>query len=149
MTGYSCNLLSSELDVMIISADTELGTRTQIEAGLERMALAKSGDDPNRKGAFAVVIDGETLRFSLDAALKPLFLELATRCETVVCCRVSPAQKAATVKLVCLLKERCDVNVVLNLGNRKLGQRRQGSNDARDWRWCERLLNDHRGQCWR
>jgi phospholipid-translocating ATPase len=101
MAGYSCNLLSSELDVMIISSDTELGTRTQIESGLERIAAAQSGkEDPDQKEAFAVVIDGETLRFALDAALKSMFLELSTQCETVVCCRVSPAQKAATVKLV-------------------------------------------------
>lgn len=38
---------------------------------------------------FAVVIDGDTLRFALDSGLKTLFLNLATQCETVVCCRVS------------------------------------------------------------
>jgi phospholipid-translocating ATPase len=99
---------------MIISADTDVGARTQIEAGLERIVSARSGDDPNRKGAFAVVIDGETLRFALDAALKPLFLDLSTQCETVVCCRVSPAQKAATVKLVCF-EEQTNTHVMLML----------------------------------
>ena len=54
------------------------------------------------KASFAVVIDGDTLRFALGEqyGLKALFLNLATQCETVVCCRVSPAQKALTVKLV-------------------------------------------------
>jgi phospholipid-translocating ATPase len=46
------------------------------------------------------VIDGDTLRFALDESLKPLFLSLGTQCDTVVCCRVSPAQKAQTVRLV-------------------------------------------------
>jgi phospholipid-translocating ATPase len=57
---------------------------------------------PNAKASFAVVIDGDTLRYALgeEYGLKGLFLTLATQCETVVCCRVSPAQKALTVKLV-------------------------------------------------
>jgi len=49
----------------------------------------------------AIVIDGETLRYALDEKnnLRELFLNLGCQCETVVCCRVSPAQKAQTVKL--------------------------------------------------
>jgi phospholipid-translocating ATPase len=91
---------------MIISADTELGTRAQIEAGLAKISRAKSGLGPlpdekeTKSGGFAVVIDGETLRYALEDSLKAAFLELTTSCETVVCCRVSPSQKALTVKLV-------------------------------------------------
>lgn len=58
------------------------------------------GFSSNAKASFAVVIDGDTLRYALDPALKPLFLNLGTQCETVVCCRVSPAQKALVVRLV-------------------------------------------------
>lgn len=47
-----------------------------------------------------MVIDGDTLRHALAPELKELFLNLGTQCETVICCRVSPAQKALTVKLV-------------------------------------------------
>jgi phospholipid-translocating ATPase len=47
-----------------------------------------------------VVIDGDTLSHTLSPPLKEMFLNLGTQCETVVCCRVSPAQKALTVKLV-------------------------------------------------
>lgn len=57
------------------------------------------------QASFAVVIDGDTLRHALSPELKPLFLNLATQCETVVCCRVSPAQKAQTVKLVRLFSD--------------------------------------------
>lgn len=123
--GFSCNLLSSEMEIMIISADHEQGTRAQIEAACNKIASAgrpvvveepvkgKSGMKKKRQSkldiertenapaaGFAVVIDGETLRYALDPSLKPLFLALTTQCETVVCCRVSPAQKALTVKLV-------------------------------------------------
>jgi phospholipid-translocating ATPase len=61
---------------------------------------AHSPDDLAAKRGFAIVIDGDTLRFALDESLKPLLLSLGTQCDTVVCCRVSPAQKAQTVKLV-------------------------------------------------
>ncbi|CAE6474741.1 unnamed protein product [Rhizoctonia solani] len=112
--GYSCNLLKSDMEVMIISATTADGARTQIEAGLNKIASVLGPPNVNRRfsigannggrqagsSGFAVVIDGDTLRFALDDSLKPLFLNLGTQCDTVVCCRVSPAQKAQTVKLV-------------------------------------------------
>lgn len=90
---------------MIISTDSEAGTRAQIEAGLEKINGARSmssepDDKEHKSGGFAVVIDGETLVYALDKSLKDMFLELTTQCETVVCCRVSPSQKALTVKLV-------------------------------------------------
>ncbi|KAJ4469887.1 phospholipid-transporting ATPase 1 [Lentinula aciculospora] len=107
--GYSCNLLKQEMDVMILSADTPEKARAQIEAGLNKIAsvlgppswdIRKRGFMPGARASFAVVIDGDTLRHALTSELKPLFLNLGTQCETVVCCRVSPAQKALTVKLV-------------------------------------------------
>lgn len=48
----------------------------------------------------ALVIDGRTLDFALEDDIKLTFLELATHCKAVVCCRVSPLQKALVVKLV-------------------------------------------------
>lgn len=51
-------------------------------------------------GKYAVVVDGDTLRFALEPSMQAMFLRLTTRCETVVCCRVSPAQKAAVVRMV-------------------------------------------------
>ncbi|QRW07307.1 phospholipid-translocating P-type ATPase [Ceratobasidium sp. AG-Ba] len=108
--GYSCNLLKADMEVMIISATTPDGARTQIEAGLNKIAsvlgppamggAVRIEGTGGGKHGFAVVIDGDTLRFALDESLKPLFLNLGTQCDTVVCCRVSPAQKAQTVKLV-------------------------------------------------
>ncbi|KAH7868232.1 phospholipid-transporting ATPase 1 [Lentinula edodes] len=107
--GYSCNLLKQQMDVMIISADSPQDARAQIEAGLNKIAsvlgppswdIRKRGFVPGARASFAVVIDGDTLRYALAPELKELFLNLGTQCETVVCCRVSPAQKALTVKLV-------------------------------------------------
>lgn len=120
--GFSCNLLSSDMEIMIVSADHEQGARAQLEAACNKIAasgrpvvvrgkqkgLFKKASKQefhgegvtNDKSQFAVVVDGETLKFCLDNSLKPLFLALTTQCETVVCCRVSPAQKALTVRLV-------------------------------------------------
>jgi phospholipid-translocating ATPase len=97
------------MDVMIIQADSLDGAQSKIEAGCNKIAsvLGPPSLDPQNRGfvpgaqaAFAVVIDGETLGYALKPELKSLFLNLATQCETVVCCRVSPAQKALVVKLV-------------------------------------------------
>lgn len=89
---------------MILSAGSSDAARLQIEGGLNKIASMvgpRTASDPSRKrGGFAVVIDGDTLRYALDPSLKALFLNLGTQCDTVVCCRVSPAQKALTVKLV-------------------------------------------------
>ncbi|KAJ7176874.1 phospholipid-transporting ATPase 1 [Mycena filopes] len=107
--GFSCNLLKADMDLMILSADSQQQARAQIEAGLNKIAsvLGPPSWDPRKRGfvpgaqaAFAVVIDGDTLTHALSPELKEMFLNLGTQCETVVCCRVSPAQKALTVKLV-------------------------------------------------
>lgn len=94
---------------MILSAETVEAARLQIEGGLNKIAsvLGPPTLDPRKRGfvsgaqaSFAVVIDGDTLRHALSPTLSSLFLNLTTQCETVVCCRVSPAQKALVVKLV-------------------------------------------------
>ncbi|KAI6040739.1 phospholipid-translocating P-type ATPase [Pisolithus marmoratus] len=100
LTGFSCNLLKQDMEIMILSADSPDETRAQIEAGLNKISsvLGPPSWDPKKRGfvpgaqaAFAVVIDGETLRHALLPDIKPLFLNLGTQCETV---------KALTVKLV-------------------------------------------------
>lgn len=93
---------------MIISADSSEGARAQIQAGLDKVQREQNGLEPlatseekgRKSGGFAVIIDGETLRYALEDPLKVAFLDLTTQCETVVCCRVSPSQKALTVRLV-------------------------------------------------
>lgn len=122
--GYSCNLLTNDMEVMIISADSPEGARAQIEGGLNKIAsvigppptkgsakILTAGMDP--RAEFAVVIDGESLRYALQPDLKPLFLSLGTQCAAVICCRVSPAQKAQTVKLV---KDGCNA-MTLSIGD--------------------------------
>lgn len=49
---------------------------------------------------FALVIDGISLTFALTSPCKELLLEIGCRCKSVLCCRVSPLQKALVVRLV-------------------------------------------------
>ena len=62
----------------------------------------------------ALVIDGKTLNFALEEDVREIFLELAMLCKAVICCRVSPLQKALVVKLV---KDNVAGSVTLAIGD--------------------------------
>jgi phospholipid-transporting ATPase len=47
-----------------------------------------------------LIIEGKCLTFALEKSMEKLFYDVATRCKAVICCRVSPLQKALVVKLV-------------------------------------------------
>ncbi|XP_043195824.1 phospholipid-transporting ATPase IF-like isoform X1 [Amphibalanus amphitrite] len=58
-------------------------------------------------GNFGLVLDGESLTLALHSRdTRHQLLDVATRCQAVVCCRMSPMQKAEMVKLVKYSKER-------------------------------------------
>lgn len=54
--------------------------------------MIKHEKDPH--AAFALIIDGKTLAYALENDMKHQFLSLAVNCASVICCRVSPKQKA-------------------------------------------------------
>lgn len=71
---------------------------------LSRVETGVSVVGPNngdRPGGFILVVDGAALTevFKGEYA-KKLLLKLGTTCEGVICCRVSPLQKALVVRLV-------------------------------------------------
>ncbi|XP_071653451.1 phospholipid-transporting ATPase ID isoform X6 [Temnothorax longispinosus] len=49
---------------------------------------------------FAVVINGHSLVHALHPQLEHLFLEVSSQCKAVICCRVTPLQKAMVVELI-------------------------------------------------
>ena len=54
-----------------------------------------------RKQEYALIIDGQSLKFALESeSMTALLLDLGCRCKAVVCCRVSPLQKAKVVEMV-------------------------------------------------
>ena len=55
---------------------------------------------PTANGGFALVINGHSLLQALKPQMELLFLDVASRCKAVICCRVTPLQKALVVDLV-------------------------------------------------
>ncbi|KAI8382519.1 uncharacterized protein HLK63_L15807 [Nakaseomyces glabratus] len=136
--GFSCNLLNNDMELLVVKTagedvleygeDPHEVVNSLISKYLrEKFGLSGSemeldnakGDHSFPKGDFAVVIDGDALKIALTGDdMKRKFLLLCKNCKAVLCCRVSPAQKAAVVKLV---KNTLDV-MTLAIGD--------GSNDV-------------------
>lgn len=57
--------------------------------------MIKLEKDPH--AAFALIIDGKTLSYALEEDMRYAFLNLAVDCASVICCRVSPKQKAMVI----------------------------------------------------
>lgn len=92
--GMSCKLLSEDMSLLTINRDTYESTQSLIAEYLDQ--IGTGGDSE----VLALVIDGKSLEFALDRNLEKQFLDLAVQCKAVICCRVSPLQKALVVKLV-------------------------------------------------
>lgn len=70
----------------------------RVHTGMSDLVGQHNGERP---GGFVLVIDGAALTVALsDERHKHLLLRLSMQCEGVICCRVSPLQKALIVKLV-------------------------------------------------
>jgi phospholipid-translocating ATPase len=96
--GFSCELLKRSMVLIVIKATSREETSVQLREALTR--FWDKCHKPIGHKVHALIIDGETLRFGLDDYCKSLLLELGCRCRAVICCRVSPLQKAMVVKLV-------------------------------------------------
>ncbi|KAG0173340.1 hypothetical protein DFQ28_008776 [Apophysomyces sp. BC1034] len=92
--GFACNLLTKEMLLISVNAHDEQDTLEQ---------LRRSQREVEEKSAYqkcALVIDGESLKYALEPPCKEELLLLGTKCMAVICCRVSPMQKAKVVNLV-------------------------------------------------
>lgn len=49
---------------------------------------------------FAIVVNGHSLVHALHPQLEQLFLEVSSSCRSVICCRVTPLQKAKVVEMI-------------------------------------------------
>lgn len=103
--GYSCRLLQQGMDLIIMNEDSLDNTRTSITVHTSNMFAATSSSSSSsseshmRKEA-ALIIDGKTLKYALSCELRREFYELCINCKAVICCRVSPIQKADCIMLV-------------------------------------------------
>jgi phospholipid-translocating ATPase len=108
--GFSCNLLDNDMDLIILKVtdDNIASIEAQLDEKLkifgltgseEELAAAQTDHEPPPP-THAIIIDGDTLKLALDETMKRKFLLLCRRCRSVLCCRVSPSQKAAVVNMV-------------------------------------------------
>lgn len=95
--GLSCKLISEDMNLIIINEESKNATRDTIAKKLNQIRGQKDQADQD---VLALVIDGKSLTFALEKDLEKQFLDLAVMCKAVICCRVSPLQKALVVKLV-------------------------------------------------
>ncbi|GAA6019012.1 hypothetical protein JCM10207_006287 [Rhodosporidiobolus poonsookiae] len=95
--GLSCRLISESMSLVIVNEDNAHDTRDFISKRLEAVKNSRNAGDFEE---LALVIDGKSLSYALEKEISKTFLELAVMCKAVVCCRVSPLQKALVVKLV-------------------------------------------------
>lgn len=112
--GQACSLITPQMKLRIINVedlvksenegDIDSGefehlamasVKHQIEAGLvdAEAALMMNAE-------VGMVIDGRSLTLALKEELAGAFLSLGTKCSAVICCRVSPLQKALVTQLV-------------------------------------------------
>ena len=112
--GQACSLITPQMKLRVINVEElvkkenngEIDSTTfrtlamasvkqQIEAGLVDAQAAEQLD-----AEVGMVIDGRSLTLALDKELAGSFLSLGTKCSAVICCRVSPLQKALVTSLV-------------------------------------------------
>ena len=96
--GMSCKLISEDMTLLIVNEENAAATRDNIQKKLD--AIRTQGDGSFAMDTLALVIDGKSLTYALEKDLEKNFLDLACMCKAVICCRVSPLQKALVVKLV-------------------------------------------------
>ncbi|KAK3077105.1 hypothetical protein LTS18_011206, partial [Coniosporium uncinatum] len=96
--GMSCKLISEDMTLLIVNEENAAGTRDNLQKKLSAIQSQRAGN--LELETLALVIDGKSLTYALERDMEKMFLDLAVMCKAVICCRVSPLQKALVVKLV-------------------------------------------------
>lgn len=114
--AYACNLINNDMKQFIINSETDeirevenRGDQVEIARFIKEAVkkdLKKCLDEAQHSfhtvsgQKSALVIDGKCLMYALDPTLRGMLLNLSLNCNSVVCCRVSPLQKAQVTSLV-------------------------------------------------
>ncbi|OBT41228.1 hypothetical protein VE00_09241 [Pseudogymnoascus sp. WSF 3629] len=108
--GFSCNLLNNDMELIVFKIEDDSLSTAEEQLDQHLRTFNMTGSDEELQAAMknheapapthAIVIDGDSLKLVLNETLRQKFLLLCKQCKSVLCCRVSPAQKAAVVKMV-------------------------------------------------
>lgn len=93
--GYSTKLLTQSMPLLIINEDSLDQTRESV-----RRHVLDFGDQLRKENDVGLIIDGKTLKYALSSDVRNDFVDIALSCKSVICCRVSPIQKAEVVNVV-------------------------------------------------
>ncbi|KAK9116965.1 hypothetical protein Sjap_015912 [Stephania japonica] len=114
--AYACSLINNNMKQFVISSDTD--AIREVENRGDSVETARFIQDTVKQELkkcleeaqhclstasgqkLALVIDGKCLMYALDPSLRGHLLNLSLNCTSVVCCRVSPLQKAQVTSLV-------------------------------------------------
>ncbi|XP_061451009.1 probable phospholipid-transporting ATPase IM isoform X2 [Rhineura floridana] len=135
--GYSCHMLTDAMDeIFIVDGHTqkevceELRKTKDLMFGLskdlsdghacdEKLQKSMQNLEETVTGDYALVINGHSLAHALEADLENEFVEAACSCKAVICCRVTPLQKAQVVELV--KKHRKAITLAIGDGANDIG----------------------------
>ncbi|GFQ04468.1 putative phospholipid-transporting ATPase 5 [Phtheirospermum japonicum] len=104
--GFACSLLRHDMEQLHLCSRKEYQSNQQMkDVKKEIMSQLSSFNqlvsDENRKDApFALVVDGKALELSMNDDVRNQFLSVAMKCDVVICCRVSPKQKALITRRI-------------------------------------------------
>uniref|UniRef100_A0A3P9PSV5 Phospholipid-transporting ATPase n=1 Tax=Poecilia reticulata TaxID=8081 RepID=A0A3P9PSV5_POERE len=118
--GYSCKMLTDDMtEVFIIGGHTVQSVRQELRSAVaygqegdcttgrgskqlhcSSLPPSASGDMDSISGEFALIISGHSLAHALEADMEAEFVSTACACKAVICCRVTPLQKAQVVELI-------------------------------------------------
>lgn len=106
--GFSCKLLHKRMVLLVVKGQDAEGTFTQLRNAYEKIwgryfscystdhLMPAEGIDDQ----FALIIEGGALKHAVEGKNRKLFVKLSSKCTSVICCRVSPLQKATVVELI-------------------------------------------------
>mmetsp|Transcript_3580 Transcript_3580/g.7693 ORF Transcript_3580/g.7693 Transcript_3580/m.7693 type:complete len:1191 (-) Transcript_3580:28-3600(-) len=92
--GYSCNLLANDMVQLLVQGHRSQEVKEEIVAAQQTVKVAKTGK------RFALIVSGDALLKALQPELAKELMIVADQCIAVLCCRVSPQQKAQVVQMV-------------------------------------------------
>ncbi|XP_017978203.1 PREDICTED: probable phospholipid-transporting ATPase 4 [Theobroma cacao] len=104
--GFACSLLRQDMKQFHLSLSREAESNNQVKAmKIDILHQIESSykvmcQERNKEAPFALIVDGKALEVALRGDVKDQFLQLAVNCASVICCRVSPKQKALITRLV-------------------------------------------------
>lgn len=94
--GKTCQLIEPDMSVMRFSYTNLSQVKKYMDECVDIYKLCIAN---NKKKAF--LIDGDALNIiTSHADLKEKFIHISKNCEAVICCRVTPKQKADVVRLI-------------------------------------------------